>query len=385
MTSHTSNNPTSQAMLEAGDGRVVLFHPYVPEGTGEAVAEVLKTRWIGQGPRVDQFEKEFGDFIGGTPSLAVGSGTDALHLAYLLAGIEPGDEVITPVFTCTATNIPLLYIGAKPVFADIDPKTMNISPASIREKITAKTKAIATVDYGGLPCDYEEIKAIAKEFNLKIIDDAAHAVGAKYHGQRIGEVADFTTYSFQAIKHITTADGGLLAIKDSDLFEKGKRLRWFGIDRVAKQGGIWANDITELGYKYQMTDVGATMGLAGLHKISHILTHRRKLLAIYMTELASMDGLYNIGSESLSDREHAAWLHTILVDRREDLQAKLLSHGVESAPVHYRNDMYSVLGGRSADFPNMDSLEERYLVLPLHMHMNQDDASRICEVIKTGW
>ena len=385
MVNSDSNRPTPQAWLEAGKGRVVLFHPYVPSGTGDAVAEVLKTRWIGQGPRVDQFEEEFGDFIGGVPSLAVGSGTDALHLAYLLAGIEPGDEVITPVFTCTATNLPLLYIGAKPVFADIDPKTMNISPESIREKITPRTKAIATVDYGGLPCDYDEIEKIAKEFNLKIIDDAAHAVGAKYKNRKIGEIADFTTYSFQAIKHITTADGGLLAIKNSALHEKGKRLRWFGIDRVAKQGGIWANDITELGYKYQMTDVGATMGLAGLHDIENILQHRRNLLNIYMTELANIDGLYNVGVDSLVDCEHAAWLHTILVDRREDLQAKLLSHEIESAPVHYRNDMYTVLGGKSSSFPNMDAVENRYLVLPLHMHVSENDVYRVCDVIKSGW
>jgi dTDP-4-amino-4,6-dideoxygalactose transaminase len=385
MTDKGAKNPTPNGWLETGDNRVVLFHPYVPEGTGEEVAEVLKTRWIGQGPRVDQFEKEFGDFLGGVSSLAVGSGTDALHLAYLLAGIEAGDEVITPVFTCTATNLPLLYIGAIPVFADIDPKTMNISPSSIREKITPRTKAIATVDYGGLPCDYEEISKIAQEFNLKIIDDAAHAVGAKYRGENIGQIADFTTYSFQAIKHITTADGGLLAIKDPSLLEKGKRLRWFGIDRVAKQGGIWSNDITELGYKYQMTDIGATMGLAGLHKIDHILEHRRNILDIYMTELKGIDGLYNVGSQSLADREHAAWLHTILVEKRDQLQAKLLSNGIESAPVHYRNDMYSILGGRSSEFPNMDSLEDKYLVLPLHMHMSAEDAQRICSIIKSGW
>ena len=375
----------SKGWMEAGDGKVVLFHPYVPEGTGEAVAEVLKTRWIGQGPKVDEFEESFSEFIGGVSSIAVGSGTDALHLAYLLAGIGPGDEVISPVFTCTATNLPLLYIGAKPVFADIDPKTMNISPDSIREKITPRTKAIATVDYGGLPCEYDEIEKIAKEFNLKIIDDAAHAVGAKYRNRKIGEIADFTTYSFQAIKHITTGDGGLLAIKDPELLAKARRLRWFGIDRVAKQGGIWANDITELGYKYQMTDIGATMGLAGLRNINYILQHRRAILGIYMAELNHVEGLYNVGSESLKDRSHAAWLHTVLVESRDQLQAKLLSNGIESAPVHYRNDMYSILGGRSDNFPNMDEVENMYLVLPLHMDMTPADAQGICKVIKSGW
>jgi dTDP-4-amino-4,6-dideoxygalactose transaminase len=371
--------------MDAGDGKVVLFYPYVPEGTGNAVADVLKTRWIGQGPKVDEFEESFSEFIGGVPSIAVGSGTDALHLAYLLAGIGPGDEVISPVFTCTATNLPLLYIGAKPVFADIDPKTMNISPDSIREKITSRTKAIATVDYGGLPCEYDEIEKIAKEFNLKIIDDAAHAVGATYRNRKIGEIADFTTYSFQAIKHITTGDGGLLAIKDSELLAKARRLRWFGIDRVAKQGGIWANDITELGYKYQMTDIGATMGLAGLNQIGHILQHRKALLNVYLQELSDVNGLYNVGSESLKDKEHAAWLHTILVDDRDNLQSKLSSNNIESAPVHYRNDMYSILGGRSDLYPNMDSIENKYLVLPLHMNMTAADAQRICTVIKSGW
>jgi dTDP-4-amino-4,6-dideoxygalactose transaminase len=378
-------NPTPQAWLEASDSNIVLFHPYVPEGTGEAVAGVLKTRWIGQGPRVDEFEHKFSEFIGGIPTVAVGSGTDALHLAYLLAGIGPGDEVITPVFTCTATNLPLLYIGAKPIFADIDSKTMNISPDSIRSKITSRTKAIATVDYGGLPCNYDEILQIAAEFNLKIIDDAAHAVGASYRGKTIGSIADFTTYSFQAIKHITTGDGGLIAISDPEMLEKAKRLRWFGIDRVAKQGGIWSNDITEIGFKYQMTDIGATMGLAGLNQIGEILSHRRRLLNIYMTELEGISGLYNVGSESLGDREHAAWLHTVFVESRQDLQRKLLENGIESAPVHYRNDMYSVLGGRSEDFPNMDSVEEKSLVLPLHMNVSESGVRRICEVIRTGW
>jgi perosamine synthetase len=176
-----------------------------------------------------------------------------------------------------------------------------------------------------------------------------------------------------------------LTIKDPSLLEKAKRLRWFGIDRVAKQGGIWANDINEIGYKYQMTDIAATMGLFGLQDLEKILTHRRKLLAIYMTELNGLDGLYNVGSESLEDRTHAAWVHTVLVEDRDSLQAKLLSNEIESAPVHYRNDMYSVLGGRSTEFTNMDSIESKYLVLPLHMHVTESDAHRICKVITDGW
>jgi dTDP-4-amino-4,6-dideoxygalactose transaminase len=374
----------SKGSLPVNDN-VVLFHPYIPPNAAQKVAEVLSTRWIGQGPLVDRFESEFSDFIGGANCLTVGSGTDALHLAYLLAGVQSGDEVICPVFTCTATNLPLLYIGATPVFADIDPLTMNISVDSIRSLITDKTKAIVTVDYGGLPCDYEPIMRIAQEFGLLVIDDAAHALGAKYRNENIGSIADFTTYSFQAIKHITTGDGGMLAIKNPALLEKGKRLRWFGIDRVAKLGGIWANDITEVGYKYQMTDISAAMGLAGLEKIDEVLSHRKHLLNLYFAELNKIPGLSNVGKYQNADYEHAAWLHTVAVENRQELQEKLKAHDIESGQVHYRNDMYSVFGGRRDYLVNMDSMEDKYLVLPIHMKVTEENVLRICSLISAGW
>lgn len=364
---------------------VFLFHPFIPPTAAQKITEVLSTRWIGQGPLVDRFEKEFSEFIGGTNCVTVGSGTDALHLAYLLAGIQEGDEVICPVFTCTATNLPLLYIGATPVFADIDPQTMNISVDSIRTLITERTRAIVTVDYGGLPCDYEPIMRIAEEFGLIVIDDAAHALGAKYRNQNIGSIADFTTYSFQAIKHITTGDGGMLAIKNPSLLEKAKRLRWFGIDRVAKIGGIWANDIHEVGYKYQMTDISAAMGLAGLEKIDEILLHRRLILEIYFNELNNIPGLFNVGKNKNVEHEHAAWLHTVSVENRLGLQKKLKDHNIESGQVHYRNDMYSVFGGRKDYLVNMDLMEDKYLVLPIHMNMTTEDAFRICKTVASGW
>jgi dTDP-4-amino-4,6-dideoxygalactose transaminase len=262
---------------------------------------------------------------------------------------------------------------------------MNMDPISIRSLITEKTKAIVTVDYGGLPCDYEEINNIATEFGLKVIDDAAHAIGASYKGVQIGAVADFTTFSFQAIKHITTGDGGLLHVKDPELAEKGRRLRWFGIDRKAKFSGIWENDITEVGYKYQMTDIGAAMGMAGLAHLDEVLSHRRTLLRGYEDGLSGVQGLENVGVNSQNDRLHSAWLHTILIENREDLKKKLMSHGVESGQVHYRNDMYSIFGSRRDNLPNMDKLETQYLVLPLHMKVTPEDVYNICQIIKSGW
>jgi perosamine synthetase len=381
----TSQVEGQNAWMNQELNNIVLFYPFVPPSAALSVEEVLSSRWIGQGPKVDEFEANFNSKFNQIASIAVGSGTDALHLAYLLAGIKQGDEVICPVFTCTATNLPLLYIGATPVFADIDPKTMNICPKSIRDRITSKTKAIVTVDYAGLPCDYDEILEIAQEFDLVVIDDAAHAVGATYKGKNIGTIADFTTYSFQAIKHITTGDGGLLSMRDDSRLDESRRLRWFGIDRVAKQNGIWANDIVEVGYKYQMTDIGAALGLAGLREFDDMFILRRQILEIYLSRLANLSGLYNVGIDSLEDRNHAAWMHTILVSDRDSLQAKLRENHIESAQVHYRNDMYSIFGGRRTDLPNMDLLEDRYLVLPIHPKMSIQDAHKVCDVISAGW
>ncbi len=364
---------------------IVLFYPNIPLNAVEEVTQVLHSRWIGQGPKVAQFEKEFEvRFCEQNTALAVGSGTDALHLAYILAGVEAGDEVIVPVFTCTATNIPFLYMGATIVFADVDPETLNISVEHVRRLITKKTKAIVCVHYAGLPCDMDELKEIAKEANIALIDDAAHALGATYKGGKIGEITDFTMFSFQAIKHITTGDGGMLTIKNPELVEKAKRIRWFGIDRSAKQMGNWENDIREVGYKYQMNDIAAALGIAALAEFDQTLNHRKSLFAEYEKHLVGVDGIKLIGT-GVKDREHAAWLCTVIVNRRQELMSKLRAFNIESSQVHYRNDRYTIFGGRRSDLPNMDAVEDKYLVLPLHGKMTIENVAYICKVIKDGW
>jgi perosamine synthetase len=364
---------------------IVLFHPNIPKNSIQEVSTVLNTRWIGQGPKVEAFEKRFEEkFTNPCQCVAVGSGTDALHLAYILADIQAGDEVISPVFTCTATNIPLLYMGVKIIFADVD-ENLNIDIAHVKKLITPRTKAIVCVHYGGLPCEMDELWELGRKHNIKIIEDAAHAVGAKYKAKIIGSQSDFTMFSFQAIKHITTGDGGMLVIKDPQLYEKAKRLRWFGIDRSSKQKGIWENDITEVGYKYQMTDLGASIGLAALDEFDEHLAHRQKLYHLYKDLLENIEGIRVIGKE-FTDREHAAWLLTAEVDRREALMLHLRKHKIESSQVHYRNDRYSIFGGRTiGKFPKMDAIEDRYLVLPLHGKVKEEDIFYIAEVMKKGW
>lgn len=371
-------------ILDEAHNNIVLFTPHIPKNAEKYVAATLQSRWLGQGPQVEKFENEFLRLVDARVGIAVGSGTDALHLSYILAGIKAGDEVITPVFTCTATNIPLLYLGAKIVFADIDPLTMNIDPKCIENLITKKTKAIVCVHYGGLPCDMKEIKEIAEKYNLVVIEDAAHAVGAEYMNQLVGEISDFTMFSFQAIKHITTGDGGFLAFKDSAILERAKQLRWFGIDRTAKQLGIWENDIKDVGFKYQMTDLSASLGLAGIEEFKETLNIRRNLYLHYNQLLTEIDSVQIIGKED-SIRKSAAWLYTICVEGRKNLQEKLWDNGIESRQVHYRNDRYSIFKESKSHFPVMDKMEDDYLVLPLHTKMNIRDVERIVEVIDSGW
>jgi perosamine synthetase len=373
------------SLMESKEGNIVLFHPYIPKEAIEEVTDTLKTRWIGQGPKVEKLENILKDkFFNKHSAIAVGSGTDALHLSYILAGINKDDEVVTPVFTCTATNIPFLYSGAKVIFADIQKDTLNVDPKHIKELVNEKTKAIVCVHYGGLPCDMDEIQKIADEYKIPVIEDAAQALGATYKNKSIGSISDFTAFSFQAIKHITTGDGGMISIKDNSLEEKAKRLRWFGIDRSAKQMGTWENDIKEVGYKYQMTDIGAAVALGSMKHFDEILKFRQKLLQEYITGLKNVDGIKVIGAD-YKDREHAAWICTVMADKRIDLQRKLRDYNIESNQVHYRNDRYSIFGNRRKNLPNMDYMENKYLVLPLHSKMKLEDVNKICEVVKSGW
>jgi perosamine synthetase len=371
-------------LIKESKKTVTQFYPHIPKSASKAVQKVFKGRWIGQGPLVDKLEIIFSKkFANNMSSVAVGSGTDALHLAYILSNIKKGDEVICPVFTCTATNIPLLYLEAKIKFADIDPKTFNIDLKSVKKLITKKTKAIVFVNYGGLPCNLSELVKIAKKNKLILIQDAAQSLGATYKKKHITSFADFTIFSFQAIKQISSGDGGMLVIKNKKLLKKAKRIRWFGIDRLAKQGGTWENDIKEIGYKYQMTDIGAALLLESIKEFSFIKNKRRKIFEIYKKELKNNNNVTIVDDESLSG--HANWLFTILLDKKDFLQKKLRKVGIETNQVHFRNDRYSIFKKfiKNKKFKNMDEVEDKYLVLPIHTKMKTSDAKFIAKKINS--
>lgn len=363
---------------------ITLFHPHVPEKAKQRARKTLDTRWLGQGPQVDEFEKIFEKKIShGHKAVAVNSGTSALHLSYILAGIKDGDEVITPVFSCSATHIPLLYQRAKVIFADIQSDNLNIDPKHVKELMNERVKAIVCTHYGGLPCDMDELGAIAKKWNVPIIEDAAQAIGASYKGKNIGTISEFTAFSFQAIKILTTIDGGMMTVKDPLLEEKAKRIRWFGIDRKAKLDDRWKKDIWEVGYKYQMTDLSAALGIEAIKQLNESLRYYREKFELYEKELADIPGIKFIGEKK--DQKSSCWLATVIVQRRDDLKRKLKEHNIESDPVHYRCDSYSVLGGKVDHCPNMDALEDKYLLLPMHYYITHNDIKRICQIIRKGW
>ena len=356
---------------------ISLFYPqkYVDEWL-EEIGKVFDSRWIGQGPLVDRFEEEFGDKYGYKNCLAVNSGTAALELAYHLIGIEEGDEVITTCFTCTATNIPLLRRKAKILFADINDQLL-IDYESVWRKVSNKTKAIVVVTLGGLPID-ERIFALAYGMDIPVVVDAAQSLGVS---EKYG---DYICYSFQAIKHFSTADGGMLISRNRSDYERAKKLRWFGIDREAKKRADWkclvnhqmAMDIEEAGYKFHMNDVAAAMGLVGLRHSDEILDYRKALCERYVVGLPeSIQPIYG-GS---------CWLFAILTDRRDAVMEHLKQNGVESDLVQLRNDIFKVFGGRKNNLPRMDKLEDKYLYLPLNGQVTLENVDYITELISDAY
>lgn len=363
-----------------------LFYPSMSDEAGLEVARTLKTRWIGQGPKVDLFEKTFGDFIGAEGRcIAVNSGTSALHLAYSLAGVGAGTKVITPLFTCTATNLPIIYLGGTPVFCDVGTESLNIDVDRIEQMIDDTTIAISIVDYGGVPNDYKRLRDICDAYNLYLIADLAHAVDGTFDGLPAHTYADFSCYSFQAIKTLTCGDGGCLVVRDHRIVDKARRLRWFGIDRVSKQRGIWENDVKEIGYKFQMNDVSASIGLANLSRLKDFIALRRQIFNAYIEELGT-DLAKNIIENTVDLRvSFTPWIITLLCQgQRNHLMQHLRLNSIESAQVHYRNDRYSIfteyVGKKS--FLNMDAIEDDYLVLPIHTNMTIDDAKKVAKIIK---
>jgi len=350
--------------------KIPLFWPYIPKkAILKEIADSLSGRWLGEGPKVVKFEQAFGKALKYKYPLFVNSGTSALELAYHLIGLRKGDEVIVPVFNCSAGQMGLKRRGVKIVFCDID-ANFNADIEDIKKKITKKTKAIVVVNMGGIPAN-PAIYRLAKKHGIPTITDSA-----QHHAHTLG---DYICYSFQAIKHITTCDGGMLVLNDSKTYQRAKKLRWFGIDRVLKQKHnyqAWEKremtfDVEEAGYKYQPTDIDACFGLAALPDLPKVIAHRKKLGELYKKLLKGIDVIAG-GSY---------WLVTIISEHRDELAQYLTEYGIENNLVHLRNDIYKVFGGKRQNLPNMNWLEPRYLCLPINPKVTENDVKHVCGMI----
>ena len=365
-----------------------MFTPFMSEEAIANAAMALQQRMIGEGETVKEFEAALCSRFGFRHALLLNSGTAGLRLELAVAGVRPGDEVITTAMTCTATNTPILEQYARPVFADIQYETGNIDPADIEHRITEKTKAIICLHWGGYPCDLEEIHTVASNYDLPVIEDAAHALGATYHGWNIGTYSHFIMFSFQAIKTLTTVDGGLLTTVYEDDYQEAKQRRWFGINRDRRKPNIewpgynyWPQTLP--GYKYQGTNVQAAIGLGNLAHFDNLLTYRAGLAEFYRRELADVPGLQCF--QQNEDRRSAWWLFTVHVEERQAFHEMMAAKEIETSVCHVRNDLHPVFGGRRDDLPVQDEFQDSYICIPIHHEVTMEEASNIMEAIRGGW
>lgn len=365
---------------------VNIFNSYIDKKAYSKISSVLNSTFLSEGKIVKQFEDQLTKKLGLKNPVTVNSGTSALRLALDLAGVSSGDEVITTPQTFVATALAILYQRAKPIFVDIQYETGNIDPKQIEKKITKKTKAILIVDWAGYPCDLDEIKKIAKKYKITVIEDAAHALGATYKNKPIGAISPLTCFSFQAIKHVTTGDGGAVTCLDKKIARKGFAKRWFGIDRINSTPSILGErqyDISEIGYKYHLNDYGAVLGLANLLNFKNRLNNRRKIALQYKKELAKINGIKLFDYKK--DRQSAYWLFGFHVERRVDFIKAMKDRQITTSVVHQRVDHNSIFGGRTKGLINQERFDQTQINIPIHDSLSKRDIDHIINSIKKGW
>lgn len=359
-----------------------LVKPYIApaEEMMPAIQEILYSGYIAESEPVWDFQKQFGDFIGNNNTLMLHSGTAALHIALLLLNIGPGDEVISTPMTSEPTNTTIALTGAKIVWADVDPNTGLLEPKSVREKITEKTKAIMLVHYAGMVCDMNEFNKISMEYNIPVIEDAAHALGSKYQGKIIGSNSRFTCFSFQAIKQMTTVDGGAISFKNEEDVTPARKLRWFGLDKNVSR---MENDITRAGYKYGMNNVTATIGKIQLLHTPQVLDRYISNGKYYDEMLKGVNGITLV--PYYKNTEPSYWLYTMKVENRDDFCKMMKSNGITASPLHHRSDTHSVFAESKCELPNMDDWYSKFVHIPCGWWVGDEERNYIVDTIKKGW
>jgi len=375
------------------------FLPFAQPDIGEEeIAEVinsLRSGWLTTGIKTKQFEGQFAEFIGeNVMAIAVNSATSGLHLALEAIGIGPGDEVITTPYTFTATAEVVRYLGANPVFADIDPETFNIDPCKIEEVITERTKAIIPVHFGGLACEMNAILAIAKKYGLKVIEDAAHALPSTYNTKIVGSLdTDATVFSFYATKTITTGEGGMVITQNADIARRCKIMRLHGInrdafDRYTSKTPSWYYEIVAPGYKYNMTDIAASIGIHQLRKARQFQQKRERMAKLY--DEAFRDLPVRLPPKSNVGDMHAWHLYAIRLDNTisisrdsfiEQMAQKGIGCSVHFIPLHIQPYWRETYNLQPCDFPEALYAYERVVSLPIFTKMTEEDQDRVIKTV----
>jgi dTDP-4-amino-4,6-dideoxy-D-glucose/dTDP-4-amino-2,4-dideoxy-beta-L-xylose transaminase len=390
--------------------QIDLFKVYMSPNAKTEVGKVLDSGFIGQGTKVDEFEKELRQFLERDYVVTLNSGTSGLHLALSLLkrstngtsadgysvaekswpGMQEGDEVLATALTCTASNFPILANGLRIKWVDIDPETLNMDLDDLERKISPKTKAIMLVHWGGYPNDLDRIKEIQNKsyqlygFKPAVIEDGAHSFGSKYKGKYLGNHENIVMYSFQAIKHITSIDGGALVLPHRDLYNRAKLTRWYGIDREGNRKDFRCEtDIEEWGYKFHMNDICATVGIENLKHADDIIKTHQQNAEYYDINLQNVKKVTLLKRKPGHDS--AFWIYSMLVDDRDAFMKHMKSCGITVSQVHERNDKHTCVREYKTPLPSLDKTIGKVVSIPVGWWVTPEDREYIVKCIKKGW
>jgi len=379
-----------QTMSQKSDVMTVPFHvAAVGEQEAQAAAEVIRSGWLTMGPRTFEFERQFAGYVGAPQAIAVSSGTAALHLALEAAGIGAQDEVLLPTTTFTATAEAVCYLGAKPVLVDVEPASMNLDPADAARRITSRSKAIIPVHMAGVPCEMQQIQDLASLHGLRVIEDAAHSLPASYRGTPIGALSEITAFSFYATKTLTTGEGGMLTTANAKLADRMRTMRLHGIEREAwnryRGDGAWFYRVFDAGFKYNMTDIQAAIGLIQLGKCDDLLAARQSIAELYTAAFRRLPALQP--PEVYTDRKTSWHLYVLRlrperlsIDRDafiSELKRRGIGTSVHFIPLHLHPFYQKSFGYRPGDFPQAEAEYARVLSLPIFPTMSSAEVEAV--------
>ena len=366
--------------------------PSITEQEIEAVVDTLRSSWITTGPKTKQFEQDFAAYLDAEGALALNSCTAGLHVALATLGIGPGDEVITtPMTFCSSVNV-IEHVGATPVLADIEPDTLCINPAAVAQKITPRTKAILPVHYAGHPVDMDPLLQLAREHNLAIIEDAAHALPARYKGQMVGTLGDFASFSFYATKNLTTAEGGMLTGRP-DMLDRARVISLHGMNRDAWKRytaeGSWYYEVVTPGFKYNMTDIQAAIGLVQLERLAAMQARRRAIVAQYHAAFSALDALQTPIERPEVDSAWHLYVLRLNLDRLrinraqfiDELKERQIGTSVHFIPIHLHPFYRDKYGYQPHDLPVAYAEYQRTVSLPLHPTLSDEDVADVIAAV----